>query len=99
MVATNDEQGWNMSIPSDSHTLKAPSETPRIVKSHRFTRMFDNIDTSGSGSVTENQFDQAFANVDLTSGQTITKVANVTLPKPFGQSALAVWSQIDPTNT
>jgi hypothetical protein len=99
MVVISDEQGWNMSIPSNSHSLNAPAGTPNIAKAHRFTRMFDSIDTSGSGSITETQFDQAFANVDLTSGQTITKVANVTLPKPFGQSAPAVWSQIDPTNT
>ena len=54
--------------------------------SQKMSNLFDQIDNSGSGSITQAQFDQAF--------QTLNP------PKDFkAAGADAIWSQLDPSNT
>lgn len=58
----------------------------RMPASQKMSSLFDQIDTSGSGSITQSQFQQAF--------QTLNP------PKDFkAAGADAVWSQLDPNNT
>ncbi|WP_052523516.1 EF-hand domain-containing protein [Bradyrhizobium sp. STM 3809] len=58
----------------------------RAPASQKMTNLFDQIDTSGSGSITQSQFEQAF--------QTRNP------PKDFkAAGADAIWSQLDPSNT
>jgi Ca2+-binding EF-hand superfamily protein len=58
----------------------------RMPASQKMSNLFDNIDTSGSGTITQAQFNQAF--------QTLNP------PKDFKSlGASAIWSQLDPTNS
>ncbi len=58
----------------------------RMPASQKMSNLFDNIDTSGSGTITEAQFNQAF--------QTLNPPSDF---KSLGASA--IWSQLDPTNS
>jgi EF-hand domain pair len=54
--------------------------------SQKMSNLFEQIDTSGSGTITQAQFNQAF--------QTLNP------PGDFkAQGAAAVWAQLDPTNS
>lgn len=54
--------------------------------SQKMSNLFNQIDTSGSGTITQAQFDQAF------------QTSNP--PKDFQKlGATATWSQLDPTNS
>jgi hypothetical protein len=58
----------------------------RMPASQKMSNLFDKIDTSGSGSITEAQFNQAFQSLNP--------------PKDFKTlGASAIWSQLDPTNS
>ncbi len=58
----------------------------RMPASQKMSSLFDQIDSSGSGSITQSQFDQAF--------QTLNP------PKDFkAQGADATWAQLDPAGT
>ena len=58
----------------------------RMPASQKMSNLFDQIDTSGSGSITQAQFDQAFSSLNP--------------PKDFkAAGADAIWSQLDPNNT
>ena len=54
--------------------------------SQKMSNLFDQIDASGSGTISQSQFNQAF--------QTLNP------PRDFqAQGAPAVWAQLDPTNS
>jgi Ca2+-binding EF-hand superfamily protein len=58
----------------------------RAPASQKMSNLFDQIDTSGSGTITQSQFSQAF--------QTLSP------PSDFKtQGADAIWSKLDPTNS
>src|SRR5664279_5802759 len=58
----------------------------RMPASQKMSNLFDQIDSSGSGTITQAQFNQAF------------QTSNP--PKDFkAQGASAIWSQLDPTNS
>lgn len=84
-----------MPTPPVPHGPSNQAPSPPLPKAQRFTQMFNNIDSAGSGSITESQFGQALSNVTLANEQTITQVGNVYLPRPFGNDASSIWSQID----
>ncbi|HTH16513.1 MAG TPA: EF-hand domain-containing protein [Magnetospirillum sp.] len=52
----------------------------------KMSNLFDNIDSSGSGSISQAQFDQAFQNMNPPAGIK-------------AQGADAIWSQLDPSGT
>jgi Ca2+-binding EF-hand superfamily protein len=58
----------------------------RMPASQKMSNLFDQIDTTGSGTITKAQFDQAFQAMNP--------------PKDFkAQGADAIWSKLDPTNS
>jgi hypothetical protein len=58
----------------------------RMPASQKMSNLFDQIDTTGSGTITKAQFEQAF--------QTLNP------PKDFkALGADAIWAQLDPNNT
>jgi hypothetical protein len=84
--------GQTMSIDLSGVSTSANTQqiwsgaSPRLPASQKMSNLFDQIDSSGSGSITQAQFDQAF--------QTLNP------PKDFkAAGADAIWAQLDPNNT
>ncbi len=80
----------SMDIASVSASLNSTQifsgASARMPASQKMSSLFDQIDTTGSGSITQAQFDQAFQNLNP--------------PKDFkAAGASAIWSQLDPNNT
>jgi hypothetical protein len=71
---------------STSTSQISSGASARMPASQKMSGLFDQIDSSGSGSITQSQFDQAFQTQNP--------------PKDFQSAgANAVWSQLDPNNT
>ncbi len=71
---------------SMSSTQVWSGASARLPASQKMSNLFDQIDSSGSGSITQSQFDQAFQSLNP--------------PKDFkAAGADAVWAQLDPNNT
>lgn len=80
----------SMDVASLSASTSSPQiwsgASARLPASQKMSNLFDQIDTGGSGSITQSQFDSAFQNLNP--------------PKDFkGAGANAVWTQLDPSNT
>ncbi|MDA8231770.1 MAG: EF-hand domain-containing protein [Magnetospirillum sp.] len=58
----------------------------RMPPQQKMSALFNTIDTSGSGSITQSQFDQAF--------QTMNPPAGIK-----AQGANAIWAQLDPSGS
>ena len=61
-----------------------PASGPAMSPTQRMSNLFDQIDTSGSGTITQSQFEQAF------------QAKNPSAP---ASAADAVWSKLDPNGT
>lgn len=68
------------------HAVSGASATMRMPPQQKMSNLYNQIDTSGSGSITQAQFDQAF--------QTMNP------PGPFkAAGADSVWNALDPTGS
>ena len=70
--------GYRPQVTSGASMRQAPAQ--------RMTNLFNTIDTSGSGSITKAQFEQAFQSMNPPQGLQ-------------SMGADAVWNQLDPNNT
>ena len=69
---------WSGAGASGASMRRSPSQ--------KFSNVFDQIDTSGSGSITKSQFEQAFSSLKM--------------PASFrAQGADAIFAKLDPNNT
>ncbi len=71
--------GWSGAMAVSGASARMPPQ-------QKMSSLFDKIDSSGTGSITQSQFGQAF--------QTMNPPAGVK-----AQGANAIWSQLDPSGT
>ena len=68
------------------------SNSTAMSPTQRFTNMFNQIDASGSGSITEDQFDTALQAMN-------PQGASATTGSSSSSTADALWKQLDPNGT
>ena len=64
----------------------------RMSPDQMFTQLFQQIDTSNTGSITEAQFEAAFQNIQKSTGTNTSSTSSTS-------NADAIWSKLDPNNT
>ncbi|MDR3376177.1 MAG: EF-hand domain-containing protein [Ancalomicrobiaceae bacterium] len=77
-ISTVGSNAWNASSLSGASSRMSPSQ--------KMSKAFDQIDTSGSGTITKSQFEQAFSSLNMPSSVR-------------SQGADAIFSKLDPSNS